>query len=393
MKKILSFFITIFIIFISVNVNALEVKYEGANKGIILDGDSLFSNLDLAYPGDYVIDEVNINNTTGVPLSVYMKVNSESSDLADVLLLNITLIENENERVIYNGDFNATSINDYTFLGNYKSGFNGTLRFTLSIPASLNNDFANEELNSVITFKVEDFGYNDKVIPINGVDTTGDGIITGDDDSDGDGIIDSEDDSDGDGIVDSEDADTRGGRDTNGDGKINGDDDWDGDGIPDGIDDSDGDGIVDNEDADIRGNKDKDGGIDTNGDGKITGDDDWNHNGIKDSEEDSDGDGIMDDEDLDTRGGIDTNGDGKINGDDDWDGDGIPDGIDDSDGDGIVDNEDPDIRGIKIPKKEDKKPIISPTTYDGIAKYFALLVLSIIGIALYFVNTKKNEGE
>ena len=51
-----------------------------------MDGDSLFSNLDLAYPGDYVIDEVNINNTTSVPLSVYMKVNSESSDLADVLL-------------------------------------------------------------------------------------------------------------------------------------------------------------------------------------------------------------------------------------------------------------------------------------------------------------------
>ena len=414
MKTAIKILVTIFVIFISINVSALEVRYEGANKGIILDGNNLFSNVDLVYPGDTATDQVTINNTTNVPLHVLFKVNSGNSQLANALLLSIVLEHNGTQNTIYNGNFVATNINQYTSLGTYKAGFTGTLRFTLSVPASLDNDYADDEFNSVITFKVEDEGYNDSdagdVVCIICTDTNGDGKMNGLDDSDNDGIADAEDDSDGDGITDDEDADTRGGRDTNGDGKINGEDDWDLDGILDSIDDSDGDGIVDNEDPDIRCNHEKDGGYDTNGDGKIDGDDDWNHNGIKDSDEDSDGDGIMDDEDLDTRGGRDTNGDGKINGEDDWNGNGIPDGVEDSDGDGIVDNEDPDIRGPLFPNnksndngkddnngnnngKDKTKPIISPTTFDDIAKYFVLLILSIGGIALYFANVKKIEGE
>ena len=414
MKNALKIFITILVIFISINVSALEVRYEGANKGVIKDGDDFFNTLDLVYPGDSATDEIRINNTTNVPLEVYFKVNSGNSELANALLLTVVLNYNGSESTIYNGNFVATSINQYVSLGTYKAGFNGKLKFILSVPATIDNDFADDQFDTVVTFKVEDKGYNgaDATDTINGGDTNGDGAINGDDDSDGDGIKDSEDDSDGDGITDDEDADNRGGRDTNGDGKINGEDDWDLDGIPDGIDDSDGDGIVDNEDPDIRGDLEKDGGYDTDGDGKITGDDDWNHNGIPDSQEDFDGDGIKDFEDLDNRGGLDTNNDGKINGEDDWDLDGIPDGIDDSDGDGIVDNEDPDIRGPFFPNnknndgnddgkddgnngKDKSKPIISPTTFDDIAKYFGLLILSIVGIVLYIVTFKKKkiEGE
>ena len=416
MKNTLKIFFTIFVVFISINVSALEVKYEGANKGIIVGGDDLFGNVDLVYPGDFITDEVTINNTTKIPLEVYFKVNNDNSSLSNVLLLNITLLYDGVESTIYNGNFKANSLRDYISLGTYKSGFNGKLKFTLSIPASVDNTYADADFKSIVTFKVEDNGYNgtDVIDPI--TDTNGDGVINGDDDQDNDGIVDSLDDSDGDGVTDDEDADTRGGRDTNGDGKINGEDDWDLDGIPDATDDSDGDGIVDNEDPDIRGNREKDGGYDTDGDGKITPNDDWDHDGVLDKDDDWDGDGIPDSEDLDTRGGIDSNNDGRINGDDDWDGDGIPDGIDDSDGDGIVDNEDPDIRGPHFPNnksygekdkdnnenngndgkdngKNKHKPIISPTTYDDIAKYFIFLVLSIGGIVFYFVNTKKIEGE
>ena len=412
MKNVFKCLIIIFIVFISINVNALEVKYEGANKGIILHGNTMFDDLDLVYPGDYATDTVNINNTTNIPLKVYLKVANDNNDFADVLLLNVVLNQNGNESTVYNGKLNGSQLNDYKYLGSFKSGFNGNLKFTLSIPASIDNTFAGKEINNTFTFKVEDLGYNPEDTIVEPLDSNGDGAIDGNDDVDRDGIIDSEDDSDGDGVTDDEDADTRGGRDTNGDGKINGDDDWDLDGVPDAIDDSDGDGIVDNEDPDIRGNLVKDGAFDTNCDNKITPLDDWDHDGVLDKDDDWDRDGIPDSEDLDTRGGIDSNNDGRINGDDDWDGDGIPDATDDSDGDGIVDNEDPDVRGAYFPNndrhkdkiycdngkdnnngKDKTKPVISPITYDDIFKYFVLLLISFIGMGYYFAKTKKNEGE
>lgn len=182
MKNALKIFITIFVIFISINVSALEIKYEGANKGIIKDGDTLFNDINLVYPGDSATDEVIIKNTTNVPLEVYFKVNSGESRLADALLLTVVLDYNGAESTIYNGDFVASPLNNYISLGTYKAGFNGKLKFILSVPSTLDNDFAADDLDTVFTFMVEDKGYNsDKNVIDPITDTNGDGKINGKD--------------------------------------------------------------------------------------------------------------------------------------------------------------------------------------------------------------------
>ncbi len=222
---------------------------------------------------------------------------------------------------------------------------------------------------------IPDIDEEQRVPPLSGIDSDGDGIDdaldvdqTGGTDADGDGVDDSlapsdldedgvpdyrDDDTDGDGIADA----TEGAGDTDGDGVPNYRDlDSDNDGLPDAMEtfDSDGDGSADYIDPDsdndgIPDSVEADGlpPADTDGDGLFDYiDPDSDDDGISDLEEgrtsgnDTDNDGIDDTYDVDQTGGADLNGDGvdDANVADDFDNDSVPNFLDlDSDNDGLLD--------------------------------------------------------
>ncbi|WP_421877736.1 T9SS type A sorting domain-containing protein [Marinoscillum sp.] len=286
---------------------------------------------------------------------------------------------------------------------NFRDSDDGTVLAGLTSTADINSDGVYDvydtDLDGIPDFRDADSD-NDGIpdlVEVGGVDTDGNGMIDGLDDSDWDTIPDNVDvdntggaDSDSDGIDDAFDFSVSGGTDTDGDDIIDSaDTDIDGDGLPNTYDpdnggtaltplDTDGDGINDQVDLDTDNDGIPDlveaGGTDTDGDGKVDNTTDTDNDGLADLVDtdnggtalaypDSDYDGYADLKDIDS----DNDGitDAIENGVSDTNSDGLIDSYaTDTDGDGLADAVDPDNGGSAITSRD--------TDGDGLDDYLDL---------------------
>lgn len=135
----------------------MTVTYEGAARNLIAVPEDFFQNLDKAMPGDTVQDTFSISNTTDTEAEFFFQTETpgglteEELDLLKQFQLTIL----QNGTPIYSGDLEAASLNSRISLGTYQPGEEGSIHFTLTLPAELKNAYAQRETYINWIFSVE----------------------------------------------------------------------------------------------------------------------------------------------------------------------------------------------------------------------------------------------
>lgn len=125
---------------------------EGAGKLLSVPGD-FFHNFGTVMPGDEKEDVIALSNETSDPVSLYFYTdtddrNPEEQAFLQKLKLEITL----NETLLYRGNLYSPGLRRPVLLGDFASGETGDLRFQVSIPEELNNDYALRESDVIWVF-------------------------------------------------------------------------------------------------------------------------------------------------------------------------------------------------------------------------------------------------
>lgn len=125
----------------------MRVTYEGAARNLVAVPEDFFTNLDQAMPGDVISDTITISNTTDTTAEFFFRTETPGQLTEEELdlLQQFQLTIEHNGQNLYSGDLEAAALNKAISLGTYQAGESGTLRFTLSLPKELKNDYARRE--------------------------------------------------------------------------------------------------------------------------------------------------------------------------------------------------------------------------------------------------------
>ena len=152
------------------------IEYQGRAAGLVSADEDLFAHFPDLIPGDVVTGDVTITNQDSFEQEIffYTKPTEKSgSEKADELLdlLTLKIVSENTGNVIYEGDIHAHELNEPISLGVFGRGEGDTLRFTVSVPVSLGNEYRGLGNKVYWVFATEE------IIPGNGgaqFDKTGD---------------------------------------------------------------------------------------------------------------------------------------------------------------------------------------------------------------------------
>lgn len=154
----------------------LKVEYEGDAHKLLAVPDDFFTQFGELMPGDRVSESVKLTSDADVEfyfqtrledritkaLKDGYEVNAEDeSGRAAALLkemqLEIQVIgEDGEEKMAYSGSLAATALSEPTHIGNYSSGYEGRLEFSLYMPLKLSNVYAKSQADVIWVFSVEE---------------------------------------------------------------------------------------------------------------------------------------------------------------------------------------------------------------------------------------------
>lgn len=136
---------------ISLTEQGFRIQVEdGAD--LILDAESLFSDVDVLMPGDVFFDTVEIRNTNSYPVRVILRENGEAIDDRLSKVINLSVVRGKH--VIYDGPLADHAIKHGLNLGRYESCSEEQLEFILSMDESAENNTAFHEIDVSMIFSV-----------------------------------------------------------------------------------------------------------------------------------------------------------------------------------------------------------------------------------------------
>lgn len=138
----------------------LLIQMEGAAGQLIAVPDDFFVNLPEMMPGDIQSDEITVNNTFSKEAELFF----QTEDMPDMteeqreLLEQLRFTVYNNNTLIYEGNLRNQELNKEISLGTWKSGEKGKLRYIISMPAELKNEFAvrNAEIRWIFRTNIEE---------------------------------------------------------------------------------------------------------------------------------------------------------------------------------------------------------------------------------------------
>ena len=115
-----------------------SVVFENGAEGLVKVGDDFFSNWPSLMPGDTVTDTVKIGNNYSRPMTIFFRTDTVADD---DLISKVHLTIKNGDKVLYDGAMNGEIAKEIS-LDSIKQGETKDLTYTVSIPASLTNEFA-----------------------------------------------------------------------------------------------------------------------------------------------------------------------------------------------------------------------------------------------------------
>ncbi len=155
-----------------------SVTYEGgAEKFVFLPGSTysdsdLFENFKNVLPGDTLTQKITVRNDTDKQVRIYMRAESNGMQDRDFLSQLHMTVESRNRDIFEAAPSETAQLTQNTLLGTFKSKGTTELTVTLTVPATLGNEYMSRVGVVPWTFLVEE-------IPDDDTPHTGDWFQTG----------------------------------------------------------------------------------------------------------------------------------------------------------------------------------------------------------------------
>ena len=108
-------------------------------------------------PGDVLEDSVKIKNATENTAEIFFRTSAECKSVKDQeFLKKLKLVISMDGKKLYSGDLLAVSLNKAVSLGIFQPGKSGEMKFQITVPSELNNDFALRNGDVKWIFSVEE---------------------------------------------------------------------------------------------------------------------------------------------------------------------------------------------------------------------------------------------
>ena len=170
-KAIISIIFVISLILILIvpkKVNANTVEYTGEETGVVTTLGDFFASFGELMPGDVKEGKALIKNKTKDKVEVFFRTEKLTygqdydeidTSLLQEIKLKIKLKKDDTEeKLLYDGDLGAESLNKYISLGIYENGYDGEFIFTIEVPKELKNAYALSKIDVKWVFAVEKEG-------------------------------------------------------------------------------------------------------------------------------------------------------------------------------------------------------------------------------------------
>ena len=135
----------------------LNVEFEGNAHKLIAAPEDFFAGFSAAMPGDVLEDSVKIKNATENTAEIFFRTSAECKSVKDQeFLKKLKLVISMDGKKLYSGDLLAVSLNKAVSLGIFQPGKSGEMKFQITVPSELNNDFALRNGDVKWIFSVEE---------------------------------------------------------------------------------------------------------------------------------------------------------------------------------------------------------------------------------------------
>ena len=134
----------------------MMVSYEGTARNLVAVPEDFFTNLGTAMPGDSLSDTAAIRNTTDTEAEFFFRteIPGELTEEERELLEQFQLVIQKEGTMLYSGTLGAETLQHPVSLGRYQPGEEGSIHFTLTLPAKLDNAYARRETSVNWVFSV-----------------------------------------------------------------------------------------------------------------------------------------------------------------------------------------------------------------------------------------------
>lgn len=177
MKKLIAIFMLLFLLCGSA-LAAASVTYEGgAEKFVFLPGSEysdsdLFENFKDVLPGDVLEQKITVKNDTDGQVRIYMRAETEGMEDRDFLSQLAMTVECRDKEIFDAAPSETAQLTNNTLLGTFKTKGSTELTVTLTVPATMGNEYMGRVGVVPWTFLVEE-------IPEDDTPDTGDWFQTG----------------------------------------------------------------------------------------------------------------------------------------------------------------------------------------------------------------------
>ena len=177
MKRFISILMLLFLLCGSALASA-SVTYEGgAEKFVFLPGSEysdsdLFENFKDVLPGDVLTQKITVKNDTDGQVRIYMRAETEGMKDRDFLSQLAMTVECRDKEIFDAAPSETAQLTENTLLGTFKKKGSTELTVTLTVPATMGNEYMGRVGVGPWTFLVEE-------IPEDDTPDTGDWFQTG----------------------------------------------------------------------------------------------------------------------------------------------------------------------------------------------------------------------
>lgn len=125
------------------STKALQVEYQGDFGKLVANSDDFFSGFPAMMPGDVYKDTIELKNNSSNDIRMYFRSEAlQDSKLLDEVNLTILYQSGSDSKTVYSGPLGADALGSSQLLDTIKAGASGYLKFTLEVPAELDNEYA-----------------------------------------------------------------------------------------------------------------------------------------------------------------------------------------------------------------------------------------------------------
>ncbi len=131
---------------IAAKQSSFAVEYQGGSRELFASPDDFFADFPKLMPGDSFTGTAALRNSSDHPVELYFRNEwLEDKDLLDRITIKIAVNANGKNVVLYEGSLKGDAISQDMLLCTLNAKKEGELKFTVSIPEEMDNDFSLRE--------------------------------------------------------------------------------------------------------------------------------------------------------------------------------------------------------------------------------------------------------